>query len=357
MQGVRCIAYSSPVAYFVAFVVYSLTTMLSRPVALAIAAVLPLLSFAAMQVALRGMAARGASFALEGRPERASFSAIPRDAWKFILALTIIYFANGVMRPASISWGGASLSLAPAAVTASTVLPSMVALICAYVLYRRNPLTALYIAFPLMAVFALLPPSWDPYSAGFTFCTALVSMELWFIIISSVIKDGVSAFLCVALLRCAQWTGGALGRIATPLLTTPKDVSIVVLLALVGTLLILVGFMTMSKLFNAELSVDDNADALADGRTPDAARRAHDAQPEEVETDLERHVRIAAERFKLSPREQEVLAIWATGHTSAYIESKLFISKNTVKTHLNHIYAKTATTNRESLLQLLETMD
>ena len=33
------------------------------------------------------------------------------------------------------------------------------------------------------------------------------------------------------------------------------------------------------------------------------------------------------------------------------------ISKNTVKTHLNHIYAKTKTANREELLELLESVD
>ena len=47
----------------------------------------------------------------------------------------------------------------------------------------------------------------------------------------------------------------------------------------------------------------------------------------------------------------------ATGHTGAYIEKQLFISKNTVKTHLNHIYAKTKTANREELLELLESVD
>ena len=75
------------------------------------------------------------------------------------------------------------------------------------------------------------------------------------------------------------------------------------------------------------------------------------------ELDLDKRVGLAAERFKLSPREQEVLAIWATGHTGAYIEKTLFISKNTVKTHLNHIYAKTNTANREQLLELLEAIE
>ena len=38
-------------------------------------------------------------------------------------------------------------------------------------------------------------------------------------------------------------------------------------------------------------------------------------------------VKRVAVQCGLSPREQEVLAIWATGHTGAYIEKQLFISK------------------------------
>ena len=40
--------------------------------------------------------------------------------------------------------------------------------------------------------------------------------------------------------------------------------------------------------------------------------------------------------------------------TGAYIEKQLFISKNTVKTHLRHIYQKTQTGNKEELLVLFE---
>jgi DNA-binding CsgD family transcriptional regulator len=63
------------------------------------------------------------------------------------------------------------------------------------------------------------------------------------------------------------------------------------------------------------------------------------------------------ERHGLSPREKEVLAIWLSGHTSSYVEENLHISKNTVKTHLSHIYAKTGTSNREELLTLLESSE
>ena len=49
-----------------------------------------------------------------------------------------------------------------------------------------------------------------------------------------------------------------------------------------------------------------------------------------------------------------MLQAWSTGHNAAYIEQNLGISRNTVKTHLNHIYQKTGTAGREELLGLLD---
>ena len=48
----------------------------------------------------------------------------------------------------------------------------------------------------------------------------------------------------------------------------------------------------------------------------------------------------------LSGREMEVLACLAQGKTTAQIASELFISENTVKTHVRHILEKLAASNR-----------
>jgi DNA-binding CsgD family transcriptional regulator len=48
----------------------------------------------------------------------------------------------------------------------------------------------------------------------------------------------------------------------------------------------------------------------------------------------------------LTPREEEVLALAATGASNAEIAEQLSISVNTVTRHLTHIYAKTGATNR-----------
>ncbi len=61
-----------------------------------------------------------------------------------------------------------------------------------------------------------------------------------------------------------------------------------------------------------------------------------------------------AERYRLSQRETEVFALWATGHDLKYIQDKLGLSQSTVKTHVRHIYAKTDLHSRADIVMLLD---
>ena len=59
------------------------------------------------------------------------------------------------------------------------------------------------------------------------------------------------------------------------------------------------------------------------------------------------------ERFGLSPREREVFAMLARGRDRAYIEKRLMVSRNTVKTHVKHIYAKVGIHSHQDLIDLV----
>ncbi|HRK44447.1 MAG TPA: helix-turn-helix transcriptional regulator [Nocardioides sp.] len=52
----------------------------------------------------------------------------------------------------------------------------------------------------------------------------------------------------------------------------------------------------------------------------------------------------------LSPREREVLAELARGSTYADIAAALFVSENTVKTHVSSLYGKLAASRRSEAL-------
>lgn len=60
-----------------------------------------------------------------------------------------------------------------------------------------------------------------------------------------------------------------------------------------------------------------------------------------------------AKRYELTPRETEVLLALLQGRSYTNIGCKLFISKSTVKTHANHIYAKIGVGSRDELIELL----
>ncbi len=58
--------------------------------------------------------------------------------------------------------------------------------------------------------------------------------------------------------------------------------------------------------------------------------------------------------YGLTPREIEVMSLVCQGRTRDYMAETLFISKNTVKTHVASIYAKTSSHSRTDLQRLLD---
>lgn len=60
-----------------------------------------------------------------------------------------------------------------------------------------------------------------------------------------------------------------------------------------------------------------------------------------------------AKSFALSKRETEVLSYLAQGRTVVYISDALFISTNTVDTHVKHIYAKLGIHSKQELIDMV----
>ena len=61
-----------------------------------------------------------------------------------------------------------------------------------------------------------------------------------------------------------------------------------------------------------------------------------------------------AKAYGLTPRESEVLALVPTGYTYKKIAEELFISSNTVLSHMKSIYRKTETSGKQELLELID---
>ena len=72
------------------------------------------------------------------------------------------------------------------------------------------------------------------------------------------------------------------------------------------------------------------------------------------ESALDERCRELTERCGLSGREAEILAYLARGRSQPYIREELVLSKNTVATHVKHIYQKLNVHSRQELIDLFE---
>lgn len=64
-----------------------------------------------------------------------------------------------------------------------------------------------------------------------------------------------------------------------------------------------------------------------------------------------------AQRYGLTPREGQTFAMLARGRDRAYIEERLGVSRNTVKAHVKHVYAKLGIHSHQELIDLIDVQD
>jgi ATP/maltotriose-dependent transcriptional regulator MalT len=55
--------------------------------------------------------------------------------------------------------------------------------------------------------------------------------------------------------------------------------------------------------------------------------------------------------FLISDRELEVLTLIQNGYSNSQIGKHLFLSENTIKTHIKHIYKKMSVSNRREAIE------
>ena len=73
----------------------------------------------------------------------------------------------------------------------------------------------------------------------------------------------------------------------------------------------------------------------------------------EVDALIARRKQVAASHG-LSARETEIFLLLAQGRSRPYIRDTLFLSKNTVATHIRHIYEKLGIHSQQELIDLVE---
>ncbi len=78
------------------------------------------------------------------------------------------------------------------------------------------------------------------------------------------------------------------------------------------------------------------------------------AAEEDAEDPVAKACAVIADSRGLSPRESEVLLLLAQGRSRTFIQSELFLSDGTVKTHIRHIYQKLDVHSKQELISLIQ---
>ena len=392
-HGVRRAAGLTGLSYVLGLGEFLVVSFLPALVLIGVAAALPLGSFALLSYGEYQVDAdtRSESFRLRER-----IRVIP---WRLPAIVAIGHFCYGVTRLDGIVVSHLSLNVGQVLEASVPIACCLAGVMLAYVAYRRNAMAGLYVAFPMLALGCLLDLGRLAGGDIVTFGLVNVGSELvrhltWFLMIDVIVKDGASALLCLAVLRVAHWGGCTLGQVAAGILGLGSVLSGVAVVLLMAGIFAILGVDTLFRARAREQAAGRRAGAchgercglpssLPEGAVqetrsaPSFGNPSSEVQPSvnvpdptagepQLATNIDPASRGAswpgspqkcvmqvAERFGLSPRETEVLTIWVTGRALSYVEKALFISRSTVKTHLNHIYAKTGTANREELIELV----
>jgi DNA-binding CsgD family transcriptional regulator len=86
---------------------------------------------------------------------------------------------------------------------------------------------------------------------------------------------------------------------------------------------------------------------------PEDGRPQGDQQPDMLDS-IAKQCRTVGERYSLSERECDILTLLVRGKSANTIATMSFISYNTVKTHITHIYRKLGVHSKEEAIKLVE---
>lgn len=376
-----------PFAFFLASLVYAIATMLPAVVSVLLATALPVFSgFALLAETSRARTGANGTAGADAEDDEMSAaaavattttsssasatpSAVPtptavstpvdsahaavpeldlgRYAWKIGICACLVGLADGVVRAVFLLGNGtaaANLYLVPLPVSNALTL----IVIYACILFTRtSDLRPVYRSVVLiMAVFFMLLPVFTGYSdiectlalTGYGTFNALI----WILIagiaqryrFSGVMVFGIGWGMVSLGTLLGQSAGTALCTVGAPF--SPQALSLIALLA---TVCILVSYMFV---FNET----DLRELVKTHETGEVRRQR-----------FQERCRNIAEHCKLTPKETEIMILYAKGRTSKHIQEELFISRGTVTTHLRHIYQKLDVHDKQELIDRIENWD
>ena len=262
--------------------------------------------------------------------------------WKLFVLYGLYAFAYG-MRANQLAWGAGRHS------SLSTFILMAVLFLTAYFASRRFNIGLLYRSpVVLMVCGFLLVPAQSLLGAAASSYLIAISYSLMSFLVVLLLYDisrrlGVAIVVFMAIKNAEQLfqvvggeVPGLLAQAGLPAATQDFVVTIIVAVLILAATVLLFS--------EKELASKWGVDILEEGGLIERT-----AEEERVGT----RVAELSATYRLSPREQEVLALLAEGKTGRVIQQELFIAEGTFKAHTRHIYEKMGINSRKELFELL----
>ena len=301
-----------------------------------------------MSAALLGLPVLAALY-LEAAYERIPVAERPKRGvpkfsypWKLFILYGLYAFAYG-MRANQLAWGAGRHS------SASTFILMAVLFATAYFaskrfnigLLYRSPVVLMVCGFLLVPAESLFGTAASSYLIAISY--SLMSFLVMFLLFDIAKRLGVAIVAFMAIKNAEQLlqlAGGgatdALGMLGLPASTEALAVTVIVSVLILAATVLLFS--------EKELASKWGVSILEEGGL--VQRTAEEERAAERVEELSR-------TYRLSPREQEVLALLAEGKTGRVIQQELFIAEGTFKAHTRHIYEKMGINSRKELFELL----
>ncbi|WP_139651838.1 response regulator transcription factor [Raoultibacter phocaeensis] len=322
----------------VSLVFYFAITLVPAPAALPIAALLFVMSAA---FAKKSLDARPS---VESEFSKPVFGGAVKSLWHPVLGTVILCFMSGLMLQIS---GQHEIPLSSFQQT--SLFTSAIAVLCLLLpaLLIKKPLNVgkIYaVALPLSAAgFLLLPLIWNAAGGivnSFAQLGAMVAgIILWCMIADSAhdtkLPSALLFSLALACTNAAQLAGTIIGFVNAE--TLKQGDLVLTTVALVSVYLLLMAALLLFK--DKRLTTTEETGPAAPQPTP-----------EEV---LSSRCNDIAAAHQFTPRETEIFKLLAQGYTMPVISEKLFVSENTVKSHVKSIYQKLGIHVRSELIELV----
>lgn len=175
------------------------------------------------------------------------------------------------------------------------------------------------------------------------------SLLMYYLIARIGARNELSTIFMVALTVGSSWLGIAIGALLGQItsILASADPTIMLWVSVIITFIFVAYNFIALRRFSFEETIE-------------GIRPVTHVETEDVVDDsptLDDRCEIIMEEYGLTNREGDVFKLLARGRTSSVIQEKLFLSHNTVKTHVRHIYTKMDIHSQQELIDIVENSD